>query len=291
VVIRATDTMDDLREKVRLATILGTLQSTLTNFRYIRAAWKANCEEERLLGQSMTGIVDNELTNGRKSGLEDRLKELKQIAIDTNAEWAKMLGINPATAITAVKPSGTVSQLVNAGSGIHARNSKWGIRTFRADKKDPVSQMMIDHGFPYEDDVMAPDSTYVFSFPIKAPKGAICKNDMNAIEQLELWLMYQRHWCEHKPSCTISVKEPEWLQVGSWVYDHFDEMSGISFLPYDDHVYKQAPFQECTKEEYEEMVKKMPTDGKWDKLYRYESSDQTIGSQELACSAAGGCEI
>jgi len=290
VVVRETDNMGDLEEKVRLATILGTMQATLTNFRYITAPWKANCEEERLLGVSLTGIEDNVITNGKKAGVEDRLVRLKRIAVETNIEWAKRLGINPATAITAVKPSGTVSQLVNCGSGIHSRHSEYYIRTLRADKKDPVSIMMVDQGFPVEDDVTQPDNTFVFSFPVRSPKNAIFRTQRSAIEQLEHWLVYQRHWCEHKPSCTISVKDHEWLDVGAWVYEHFDEMSGISFLPFDDHIYKQAPFQECTKEEHDELLTRMPKVSRWDQLHRYENTDQTVGSQELAC-ASGSCEI
>jgi ribonucleoside-triphosphate reductase len=290
VVIRPEDTMAKLREKVRLATILGTIQASLTNFKYIGSGWRKNCEEERLLGVSLTGIMDNILTNGKKDGLSKRLEELKSIAVDTNEEWAKRFGINQAAAITCVKPSGTVSQLVDAASGIHARHNPYYIRSVRADKKDPLAKMMVDMGFPVEDDVMQPDHNYVFSFPMQAPENAIFRTDVGAIEQLEHWLAYQRHWCEHKPSCTVTVKESEWLQVGAWVYEHFDEMSGISFLPMSDHAYKQAPYIDCSKKEYNAMTSKMPKNVDWKKLMEYENTDETIGSQELACSS-GVCEI
>ena len=283
--------MAKLKEKVRLATILGTIQATLTNFRYIGSGWGKNCEEERLLGVSLTGIMDNILTNGKKDGLPKRLEELKSIAVDTNKEWAKRFGINQATAITCVKPSGTVSQLVDAASGIHARHNPYYIRSVRADKKDPLAKMMVDMGFPVEDDVMQPDHNYVFSFPMQAPENAIFRADVSAIEQLEHWLAYQRYWCEHKPSCTVTVKESEWLQVGAWVYEHFDEMSGISFLPMSDHAYKQAPYIDCGKKEYNALSSKMPKEVDWKRLMEYENTDETIGSQELACSASGGCEI
>ena len=293
IVVRAGDTEESLKRKVRLATILGTIQSTLTNFRFVSAAWKKNCEEERLLGVSMTGIMDCRLTNGQSGtfALEKRLNHLKEVAIETNAEWAKTFGINVSAAITCVKPSGTVSQLVDAASGIHARHSEYYIRTIRADKKDPLAKMMVDKGFPVEDDVMQPDNNYVFSFPVKGPKYAIFRDEKNAIEQLELWLTYQRHWCEHKPSVTISVKDHEWLEVGAWVYKHFDEMSGVSFLPSVGHIYQQAPYQECDKQKYEEALKHIPQNVDWGELSDYENTDQTTGSQELACSGPSGCEI
>jgi ribonucleoside-diphosphate reductase alpha chain len=290
VVIRATDTMEDLKAKVRLAAILGTWQSTLTNFRYLSSSWKKNCEEERLLGVSMTGIMDNDLTNGKAAGLAARLEELRQIAVDTNAEFAREIGIPQSVSITCVKPSGTVSQLTDAASGIHARHNPYYIRTVRADKKDPLAQLMIDAGVPVEDCVMRPNNVYVFSFPMKAPENAVFRQDMSAIEQLELWVTYQDHWCEHKPSVTISVKENEWLDVGAWVYKHFDKMSGVSFLPFSDHVYKQAPYQDCTKEEYEAASAKMPKSIDWASLSKYEKTDTTTGAQELAC-VAGGCEV
>ena len=290
IVIRADDTMETLMEKVRLATILGTFQSTLTNFGYIRKEWKKNCDEERLLGVSLTGIMDSKLTNGVTSGLGDRLEQLKQVAVETNKAWAEKLGISQSTAITCVKPSGTVSNLVDSASGIHARHSDYYIRTVRADKKDPLAKMMIDAGFYAEADVMRPEHTWVFSFPQKAPKGCITRNQRTAIEQLEFWRTYQDHWCEHKPSATIYVKEDEWLDVGAWIYRNFDKVSGLSFLPNSEHIYQQAPYQDLTKSEYEEWVKKMPTNVDWSKLSDYELTDHTTGTQELACSA-GVCEI
>lgn len=290
VVVRGDDTLNTLKEKVRLATILGTFQSTLTKFKYLTKKWQENCEEERLLGVSLTGILDNEFTNGKAGNLEKTLEALREVALETNKEWAAKLGIPVSAAITCVKPSGTVSQLVDSASGIHARHSPYYIRTVRADKKDPLAKMMVDMGFPVEDDVTKPQHTYVFSFPVKSPDHAIYRNDMTAIEQLELWLKYQRHWCEHKPSITVSVKEEEWPEVGAWVYNHFDEMSGVSFLPFSDHVYKQAPYQDCTKEEYEALLAKMPKNVDWEKLAIYEKQDATTGTQELAC-VAGACEI
>ena len=290
VVIRATDDMKTLKEKVKFATILGTFQSTLVNFKYLTRDWKKNTEEERLLGVSLTGIMDNTLTNGKEPGLEKRLDELRKVAIATNAEWADKIGIQQSVSITCVKPSGTVSQLVDSASGIHARHNPYYIRTVRADKKDPLAMYMRDAGFPCEDDVMKPDHTYVFSFPMKAPEGAVMRQDMTAIEQLELWLVYQKHWCEHKPSVTISVKEDEWFEVGAWVYKHFDWMSGVSFLPYSEHVYKQAPYQDCDSVVYQRELEKMPKNIDWTQLSAYETTDMTEGAQELAC-VAGGCEI
>jgi len=290
VVVRGDDTAATLKEKVRNATVLGVFQSTLTNFKYLSKKWKENCEEERLLGVSLTGIMDNEYTNGKKGDLEKLLNELREVSQETAKEWAEKIGIPVSAAITCVKPSGTVSQLVDAASGIHARHSPYYVRTVRADKKDPLAKMMIDMGFPAEDDVTKPDHTYVFSFPIKSPEGAIYRKDMSAIEQLELWLAYQRHWCEHKPSITVSVKEEEWPTVGAWVWEHFDEMSGVSFLPFSDHTYQQAPYQDCDQSTYETLLAKMPKDVDWAKLAEYERQDMTIGSQELAC-VAGGCEI
>ena len=290
VVIRATDDMKTLKEKVKFATILGTFQSTLVNFKYLTRDWAKNTEEERLLGVSLTGIMDNTLTNGKEPGLDKRLDELRKVAIATNAEWADKIGINQSDSITCVKPSGTVSQLVDSASGIHARHNPYYIRTVRADKKDPLAMYMRDAGFPCEDDVMKPDHTYVFSFPMKAPENAVMRQDMTAIEQLELWLVYQKHWCEHKPSVTISVKEDEWFEVGAWVYKHFDWMSGVSFLPYSEHVYKQAPYQDCDSVVYQRELDKMPKNIDWTKLSAYETTDMTEGAQELAC-VAGGCEI
>ena len=290
VVIRPNDTFDTLKEKVINATILGTFQSTLTNFRYLNKRWLQNCDEERLLGVSLTGIMDNPLTNGKKKGLEELLSELKKIAVATNKDWAKRLGINQSVAITCVKPSGTVSQLVDSASGIHARHNQYYIRTVRADKKDPLAKMMTEAGFPVEDDVTKPEHTVVFSFPMKGPQYGVYRKDMTAIEQLELWKVYQDNWCEHKPSVTISVKEHEWLEVGAWVYEHFDQMSGVSFLPFSDHTYRQAPYQDCTKEQYEQAMQSMPKNVSWATLSEYEQQDMTTSSQELAC-VAGGCEI
>ena len=289
-VIRATDTIEDLERKVRLATILGTIQSTYTKFPYLRKVWQKNTEEERLLGVSLTGIMDNPLTTTSNHGLEKTLEHLKNVAISTNAEWAERLGIPVAAAITCVKPSGTVSQLVDSASGIHARHSPYYIRTVRGDNKDPLTQFMIDQGIPNEPDVMKPDSTTVFSFPVKSPAGSVTRNDMSAIEQLELWLAYQRGWCEHKPSVTISVRDCEWVEVGAFVYKHFDEMSGVSFLPHSDHTYQQAPYQDCGKSDYEMLLSIMPDSVDWSKLSEYEQEDNTSGSQTLACSG-DSCEI
>ena len=290
VVVRPEDTEHTLLNKVRLATILGTFQSTLTNFKYVSKDWKKNCIEERLLGVSLTGIMDNKWTAGKLPGLDVLLKNLKQISVDTNKEWSKKLKINQSAAITCVKPSGTVSQLVDSASGIHARHNPYYIRTVRGDKKDPLTKMMVEQGFPAEDDVMKPNDTTVFSFPIKCSPDAVFRQDLTAIEQLELWKTYQVHWCEHKPSVTISVKEEEWIDVGAWVYKNFDLMSGVSFLPYSEHTYKQAPYQDCNEKEYKDLLNKMPTSVDWNKLSEYEKSDMTVGSQELACSA-GSCEI
>ena len=292
VIIRDVDTLATLKEKVRLATLVGTLQASLTNFRYLSKEWEKNTAEEALLGVSFTGIMDNEVTSGKDlTKLKRWLKELKHVAIETNVEWAKRLGINPATAITCVKPSGTVSQLVDSASGIHTRYSPYYIRTVRADKKDPLAKMMGDIGFPVEDDVMKPDTGLVFSFPIKAPKSSVFRDDMDVVEQLEIWKVYQEHWTEHKPSVTIYVKEDEWLQAGSWVYDNFDICSGVSFLPHTEHSYRQAPYQECTKEEYSTLLKSMPVDVDWYRLNEWEKDDSALENmKELACSA-GHCEI
>ena len=303
VVVRENDTMKTLKEKVRIATILGTLQSTLTDFKYLRKIWKDNTEEERLLGVSLTGIMDNKEFNTDafwvyEDGMnmwdecrtDDMLKELKEIAIETNKQFAKSLGIPQSTAITCVKPSGTVSQLVDSASGIHARHSKYYIRTVRGDNKDPLTQFMIYSNIPNEPDVMKPDSTTVFSFPMKAPDNAITRNDVDAEDQLRIWLAYQRHWCEHKPSVTITVKEDEWMKVGAWVYENFDDISGISFLPHSDHTYAQAPYQEISKDKYEELIKEMPQAIDWSRLMDFEKEDTTTGSKELACTA-GVCEV
>jgi len=289
-VVRGWDDTKSLKKKVRFATILGTWQSTLTNFKYLTGEWKRNCNEERLLGVSLTGIMDNADTNGSNGGLDGRLRELRQEAIKTNKEWSEKLGIPQSAAITCVKPSGTVSQLVDSASGIHARHNPYYIRTVRGDNKDPITKFMKDQGFPCEPDVTKPNHTTVFSFPMKSPDGAVCRQDMTALEQLELWKTYQEHWCEHKPSVTISVKEDEWVDTASWVYNNFDDISGISFLPFSDHTYKQAPYQDCSEEEYQELYSKMPKNVDWTGLSDYEQQDYTAGSQELACSA-GVCEV
>lgn len=290
VVVREDDTVASLKRKVRLATILGTFQSTLTNFRYISRDWSRNCEEERLLGVSLTGIMDSSLTNGVETGLEKRLETLKAVAVETNKDIALALKIPQSTAITCVKPSGTVSNLVDSASGIHARHSDYYIRTVRADKKDPLAKMMIDAGFYAEPDVTRPDHTWVFYFPQKSPKGAITRNARTAIEQLELWKVYQDYWCEHKPSCTVYIREDEWLDVGAWIYKNFDSVSGIAFLPHVDAAYQQMPYQDITKDEYDAWVKKLPKSVDWSKLSEYEDRDNTLGSQTMAC-AAGVCEI
>tara|TARA_B000000609_G_C24181640_1_gene359071 strand:+ start:1777 stop:3702 length:1926 start_codon:yes stop_codon:yes gene_type:complete len=290
VVIRENDTEETLLEKVELATILGTLQSTLTNFKYLSKHWKENCAEERLLGVSLTGIMDSPLTSNKNKNLESLLVKLKEKAVETNEKLAKKIGIPVSAAITCVKPSGTVSQLTDAASGIHARHNPYYIRTVRGDKKDPLTMYMAEAGFPIEDDVMNPNHTSVFSFPMKVDKKATFRTDMSAIEQLEHWLAYQMHWCEHKPSVTISVKENEWMEVGAWVYEHFDWMSGVSFLPFSEHTYRQAPYQDCTESEYNDLLAKMPKEVDWAQLAKYETQDMTIGSQELAC-VAGNCEI
>ena len=290
VVIRRRDTRESLKEKVRYATILGTFQSTLIEFKYLSREWKRNCDEERLLGVSLTGIMDNPLTNGSKGKLDELLEELRDVAYETNKEWAEKLGIPTSAAITCVKPSGTVSQLVDSASGIHARHNPYYIRTVRADNKDPLCKLMQEMGFPNEPDVTKPDHTTVFSFPMKSPNGAVCRTDMTALEQLNLWKTYADSWCEHKPSVTITVKEQEWVDVASWVYENFDSISGISFLPFSEHVYRQAPYQDCTEQEYKEALKTMPKNVDWAELSKYESQDYTVASQELAC-AAGGCEV
>lgn len=293
VVVRPNDTVETLKRKVRLATILGTMQASLTNFQYISSEWEKNCKEEALLGVSMTGQLDNTMMrtiHGEHHELADVLEHLKAHSVETNKEWAKRLGINPAAAITCVKPSGTVSQLTDAASGMHARHNPYYIRTVRADNKDPLCQMMKEAGFPHELCVMRPEHTTVFSFPMKSPDHAITRNDLTATQHLDLWLTYQRHWCEHKPSITITVREHEWMEVGAWVYRHFDEVSGVSFLPHSDHTYRQAPYQDCTKEEYEAFLEKMPKTVDWSLLSKYEKEDKTVGSQTYACSG-NSCEV
>ena len=290
VVVRATDNYDTLARKVKLATILGTIQSTYTKMPYLRKVWADNTEAERLLGVSLTGIMDNPLMTSKNAGLDKTLEKLREVAIETNAEWAGLLNIPVAAAISCVKPSGTVSQLVDSASGIHARHNNYYIRTVRGDNKDPLTQFMIDQGIPSEPCVMKPDQTTVFSFPMKSPDNAVTRNDTTAIEQLETWLTYQRHWCEHKPSVTISVKDSEWVDVGAFVYKHFDEMSGVSFLPHSDHTYQQAPYQDCGKSEYEELLAQMPKEINWSLLADYEQEDNTSGSQTMACTG-DSCEI
>ena len=284
VVVRATDSMEDLERKVRLATILGTIQSTYTKFPYLRKVWNKNTEEERLLGVSLTGIMDNSLMTIKNKGLEKTLEHLRGICVSTNAEWADRLGIPVAAAITCVKPSGTVSQLVDSASGIHARHSPYYIRTVRGDNKDPLTQFMSDQGIPNEPCVMKPDQTTVFSFPVKSPTKAVVTEDMTAIEQLETWLMYQRHWCEHKPSVTINVRKDEWFEVGAFVYKYFDEMSGVSFLPYNEHTYQQAPYQEVDKDQYKDLLSAMPSAIAWSELANYEKEDNTVSMQTMACT-------
>ena len=290
VVVRATDTVADLARKVRLATILGTIQSTYTKFPYLRKMWTDNTEEERLLGVSLTGIMDNPLMTIHNTKLEKLLETLRKLAVDTNAEWAERLNIPAATAITCVKPSGTVSQLVDSASGIHARHSPYYIRTVRGDNKDPLTQFMKDQGVPSQPDVMKPDATTVFSFPVQSPNKSVTRNDLSAIEQLQTWLMYQRHYCEHKPSITCTVRNEEWFEVGAFVYKHFDEMSGVSFLPHSDHTYQQAPYQEVGKSDYNMLLSCMPDKIDWSKLADYEKEDNTKGAQTLACSG-DVCEI
>jgi len=290
VVVRATDTLEELARKVRLATILGTIQSTYTKFPYLRKVWNRNTEEERLLGVSLTGIMDNPLMTTANKGLDKTLEHLRNIAVATNSEWSERLGIPVATAISCVKPSGTVSQLVDSSSGIHPRHSPYYIRTVRGDNKDPLTQFMKDQGIPSEPDVMKPDSTTVFSFPVKSPRKAIVTSDLSAISQLETWLMYQRHWCEHKPSITCNVRKDEWFEVGAFVYKHFDEMSGVSFLPYNEHTYQQAPYQEVGKTDYSMLLSVMPDKIDWAGLSEYEKDDNTVAMQSMACSG-DVCEI
>ena len=293
VIIREDDDLDTLLEKVEVATILGTLQATLTKFNFVSEAWARNTAEEALLGVSLTGIMDNKLMSGA-NGTEELtsvLNQLRDHARTVNAEWAKRLGINASTSITCVKPSGTVSQLCNTASGIHARHNQNYIRTVRVDKKDPLYEFMKERGFVTEDDVMRPNSTAVVSFAIKAPESSITRDQVSAMEALELWLLYQREWCEHKPSVTVTVRDEEWLTVGAWVYEHFDEVSGISFLPHTDHTYQQAPYQDMTAEEFDEWQDKHPTPlVDWKELSEFEKTDNTVGMQTLACTG-NSCEI
>ena len=290
VIVRATDTPETLERKVKLATILGTWQASLTHFPYLSSEFKKNCQEEALLGVSLTVILDNEMLRANNKNTEEVLTKLRKASIDVNKDWAKKIGINPAAAITCVKPSGTVSQLTDSASGIHPRHSQYYVRTVRADRKDPLCQMMMDMKFPHEPCVMKPDTTMVFSFPVRSP-GSITRNDITAIEHLEIWLTFQRHWCEHKPSITITVKENEWMEVGAWVYRHFDEISGISFLPHSDHSYRQAPYQECSLEDCSALEQVLPNSVEWSKtLVSYEKEDSTAGTQTFACSG-DKCEL
>ena len=292
VVVRENDTLEELKEKIRLATILGTVQSTFTRFKYLRKIWSDNCNEERLLGVSLTGQFSHPTLNGTNgmAELEKWLTELREYSVEVNKEWAAKIGIPQSAAITCVKPSGTVSQLVNCASGMHPWHSQFYARTIRGDNKDPITSMLKDMGVKAEPDVMKPNDTTVFTFPIKAPEGSLVREDLTAIKHLELWLAYQRHWAEHKPSITVSVKESEWMAVGAWVYEHIDEMSGVSFLPYSEHTYQQAPYTTITEEQYEALVMNTPHTLDWNWLKMYETSDMTTGSQELAC-VAGACDI
>src|SRR5210317_771711 len=290
VVVRETDSLQDLKDKVRLATILGTLQSTLTDFKYLRNIWKRNTEDERLLGVSLTGIMDHPVLS-KNVDSKRRLEEMRETAVETNRQIAEEIGIPVSAAITCVKPSGTVSQLTDSASGIHARHNDYFIRTVRGDNKDPLTQFLIESGVHNERCVMKPDSTTVFSFPMKSPDGAVTRTQMTAIEQLELWKTYALHWCEHKPSVTITVKESEWMEVGAWVFENFDVASGVSFLPHSDHTYQQAPYQDIDRDEYLEW--KATYDNvviDWEKLTDFEKEDNTSGSRELACTA-GVCEV
>ena len=291
VVVRAEDTPETLQKKIELATILGTIQSCFTDLKGLGRQWVKNTEEERLLGVSLTGILDNAmLANKTKDSLPALLSNLRLTAVNTNRKWSDLLNIEASAAITCVKPSGTVSQLVDAASGIHPRHSEYYIRTVRADKKDPLTLFMTEAGFPVEDENKKPETTAVFSFPVKAPKGAITRHDMTAVEHLDIWNIYAEHWCEHKPSITVSVKEDEWLEVGAFVYKNFSTMSGVSFLPMSEHIYEQAPYQDCTKKEYEELLKRMPKSIDWKKLGEYERDDNTISSQTFNC-VGDFCEV
>ena len=293
VVLRENDTKKQIERKVELATILGTWQSTLTDFKYLRKIWKDNTEEERLLGVSLTGQFGHKFMSGKEDlvSLEAFLMTLREKAREVNREESGKIGIPESAAITCVKPSGTVSQLVGVSSGMHPWHSPYYIRTVRGSKGDPISTFLKEVGIPVEDDVMKPNETYVFSFPVKAPEGAIVRNDLTAIDHLNIWLVYQRAWCEHKPSITVSVKEDEWMEVGAWVYKNFDEVSGISFLPHSEHTYKQAPYQEISKEEYEALVAQMPKNIRWEDLSFYETEDGTSTNATLACSSDGNCEL
>lgn len=290
IVVRHDDTLESLKRKARIATILGTIQSTFTDFRYVRSIWKRNAEEERLLGVSLTGIYDSTLLSQLNEETPNFLKELKEYCVEVNNEWSTRLGINPSVAVTTVKPSGTVSQLVNSASGIHPRHSVYYIRSVRQDNKDPLTHFLKDAGVPNEPDVTKPDSTTVFFFPVKAPDNAVTRDKVDAVSHLNLWKEYNNSWAEHQVSITVSVREEEWPRVGAWVYDNFDELSGVSFLPMDGGTYRQAPYQECSKEEYEAMMAKMPEQIYWEVLQQYELEDSTTSARELAC-VAGVCDV
>jgi ribonucleoside-diphosphate reductase alpha chain len=292
VVVRDTDRLKDLKSKVATAAVLGTIQSSLTNFKYLRKVWRDNCEEERLLGVSLTGQMAHPVLNGSE-GLDKAaawLDELRELAIETNALVAKQMGINPSTAITTVKPSGTVSQLTEVSSGMHFWYSNFYIRTVRADNKDPLTVFLKEIGIPYEADLMAPETSTVFSFPIKAPENAKVGRDISAIDHLNIWKVYKKHWTEHNPSITVSVRDEEWVDVAAWIYENWEDVGGLSFLPYDDHTYQQAPYQPVSEEEYNALKAKMPAEIRWSDLALYELIDSTTGSQELACTA-GNCDV
>jgi len=292
VIVEADDNYDNLRNKVRIATILGTIQSSLTNFKYLRKVWKDNCDEERLLGVSMTGQFGHGILNGSQGieALEDLLSGLKYAAVQTNKEYAEKMGINVSTAITTVKPSGTVSQLTASSSGMHPWHNDYYLRTVRGDNKDPLTEFLKDVGIPNEPDVMKPESTTVFTFPQKAPEGAVTRDQVSALQHLEIWKAYKTHWTEHNPSVTINVKEEEWIEVANWVYENWEFIGGISFLPYSEHTYKQAPYQDCTETDYKQWSAEMPKKIDWTDLQAYEFEDTTSGTQTLACTAAN-CEI
>lgn len=292
--IKETDSLKDLKRKIRVATILGTIQSCLTKFRYINKRWRRNCEDERLLGVSLNGIYDNALTNGKEGQekLKDSLLTLRKLAIATNIEWAGMFGINPSVAITAIKPEGTTSAFNGTASGIHPTHAPYYVRYVRNDKKDPLTQFMIDAGFPHEEDAYDPKNMIAFKFPVKSSSSAICRNEVTAVDHLELWKTYQMHYCEHKPSVTITVKESEWMEVGAWVYKNFEWVSGVSFLPYDGGVYKQMPFTDCTEEEYRALLAELPKEIDWSRLTDFEKEDSTTNAQELACTGSkDGCFV
>lgn len=290
VVVRTDDTAASLKKKVELATIIGTVQSTFVKFPYLRPEWKKNCEEERLLGVSMTGIFDNKLTSGLegKPKLVRLLENLRDHATATNLKWAEKLGINPSKSITCVKPEGTTSCLVDSASGLHPRYADYYFRRIRLDKKDPLYNLMKDQGVPCEDDVINPTSTAVFTFAMKAPRGTVTTEDLRALDHLDLWKTYQEHYCHHKPSVTVNYKDSEFLEVGNWLWENFDMATGIAFLPGgDNHTYAQAPFEQIDSATYAAHPKVKVN---FNDLMKYESEDNTEVGKEFACSA-GGCQI